>query len=83
MAAKKILDRHLNELTWLTKQEAMTHVNVKSEKVFDEDWKPYLNMYDNGGKGLVFKKAQIDAFMEYRKAISGSPFEMWRPRSIK
>ena len=79
MASKKKLERKIDQMKWLTKQEAMTYVD-KCEAIFDEDWKPYLNQYDNGG-GIVFKKEQIDAFMEHRLAISGMPFSMWKPRT--
>lgn len=81
MASKKKLERKIDQMVWLTKQEAMTYVD-KCESIFDDDWKPYLNQYDNGGT-LMFKKAQIDEFMEHRKAISGMPFSMWRPRTTK
>ena len=81
MASIKKLERKIDQMVWLTEQEAMTYVD-KCQSIFEEDWKPYLNQYDNGGT-LMFKKAQIDEFMEHRKAISGMPFSMWRPRTTK
>lgn len=76
MARTKQLKRELNQLEWLTKQEAMTWVNV-SEEIFNAQWRPFLNMYDNGGKGPMFSKRQIDDFMAHRLAIKGNPFEYW------
>ena len=81
MASKKKLERKIDQMKWLTKQEAMTYVD-KCEVIFDEDWMPYLNRYDNGGT-LMYKKEQIDAFMEHRLAISGMPFSTWSPRISK
>ena len=83
MARMKRLERKIDQLSWLTKQEAMTYVNSNTEEIFNVDWKPYLNIYDGGGKSYLFKKAQIDAFMEKRLAIKGKPFEEWVPRSSK
>ena len=81
MASKKIGERKIDQMSWLTKQEAMTYVNV-SEEIFDTDWRPYLNRYDVGKRSPMYKKAQIDAFMESRLCIKGRPFEEWRPRTI-
>jgi len=78
MASKKKLERKIEQMTWLTKQEAMTYVD-KCESIFDQDWKPFLNQYDNGGS-IVYKKSQIDEFMEFRKVITGMPFTSWMHR---
>ena len=80
MASRRKLERRIDQMGWLTKQEAMTYVD-RGETLFDSQWKPYLNQYDNGGE-LMFKKEQIDAFMEYRKVIEGKSFSEWTPRSI-
>ena len=80
MASKKKLERKIDQMTWLTKQEAMTYVN-RGETLFDDQWKPYLNQYDNGGE-MMFKKEQIDSFMEYRIAVEGRPFNTWSPRTL-
>lgn len=80
MASKKKLERKIDQMVWLTKQEAMTYVD-RCETLFDSQWKPYLNMYDNGGE-MMFKKSQIDEFMEHRKVLTGKPFTEWTPRSI-
>ena len=78
MASKKKLERKIEQMTWLTKQEAMTYVD-KCESIFDQDWKPFLNQYDNGGS-ILYKKSQIDEFMEFRKVITGMPFTAWMHR---
>ena len=75
----KAAEISIGEARWLDKSQAMAWIGVKTEAKFDKDWKPYLNLHDNGGKGGRYDKHQLDAFMEYRKAISGMPFEMWKP----
>jgi hypothetical protein len=80
MCRTKALPRNIAQMDFLTKQETLTYLNV-SDEVFKEEWKPYLNIYDNGGKGPMFKKQQIKDFMEYRKAIQGRPFEDWRHKA--
>lgn len=82
MARTKRLERKLDEVRWLSKQEAITYIDISDDE-FKEDWKPYLNMYDNGGKGPRFNKEQIDQFMEYRKVIDGKPFKEWVPKSLR
>lgn len=77
MASKKAVEIGIGEARWLDKAQAMAWVGVRTESKFDEEWKPYLNIYDNGGKGGRFDKQQLDAFMEHRKAIQGSPFTEW------
>lgn len=82
MARTKRLERKLNEVRWLSKQEAITYIDISDDE-FKEDWKPYLNLYDNGGKGPRYKKDQIDDFMEYRKIVEGRPFDEWVPKSLR
>ena len=77
MASRKAAEISIGEARWLSKAQAMAWVGVQTEAKFDDDWKPYLNLHDNGGKGGRYDKQQIDAFMEYRKAIQGKPFEEW------
>lgn len=78
MASAKAAEIGIGEARWLDKAQAMAWVGVKTEAKFNEDWKPYLNIHDNGGKSGMFDKQQIDAFMEYRKAITGKPFTEWK-----
>lgn len=82
MARAKRLERRLDEVRWLSKQEAITYIDISDDE-FKTDWKPYLNQYDNGSKGARFKKDQIDEFMEHRKIITGKPFEEWQPKSLR
>jgi hypothetical protein len=77
MASRKAAEIGIGEARWLSKSQAMAWVGIQTEAKFDDDWKPYLNLHDNGGKGGRYDKQQIDAFMEYRKAIQGKPFEEW------
>ena len=67
----------IGDARWLNKSQAMAWVGVQTEAKFNEDWAPYLNLHDNGGKGGRYDKKQLDAFMEYRKAITGKPFTEW------
>lgn len=80
MCRTKAMPRNIAEMDYLTKQEALTYLNV-SEEVFVAEWKPYLNIYDNGGRGTMYKKQQIKDFMEYRCQIKGQPFEAWRHKA--
>ena len=82
MASAKAAEIGIGEARWLSKAQAMAWVGVKTEENFNTDWRPYLNLYDNGGKGGRYDKKQIDAFMESRLCIKGRPFEEWRPRTI-
>lgn len=81
MASKKRLERRISEIDFLTEQEAMTYVDV-NESIFKTDWKPYLNLHNNGKLNeLLYDKAQIAAFMRYRKVIEGRAWETWTPRT--
>ena len=77
MASKKRLERRISEMDFLTEQEVMTYVDV-NQTIFEKEWMPYLNRYDNGKKKeLMYDKAQVAAFFRFRKAIEGRPFEEW------
>ena len=82
MARTKRLEHKLDEVRWLSKQEAITYIDICDDE-FKTDWRPYLNQYDNGSKGARFDKRQIDNFMEHRKIITGKPFEEWVPKSLR
>ena len=77
MARTKRLPRILSQVDYITKQEAMTLLDVPDE-VFKEDWQPFLNQYYVGSRSMRFSKAQIYAFVEYRCAIKGRSFEEWK-----
>ena len=65
----------IGEARWLSKAQAMAWVGVQTEATFDEQWKPYLNIYCNGGKGGRYDKRQIDAVMERRLQIKGDEYK--------
>ena len=74
MASKKAAHISIDQARWIDKSQAMAWVGVKTEAKFDEEWKPYLNLYNNGGKGGVYDKQQIDRVMEQRVEIKGQPY---------
>ena len=74
MASKKAAHISIDQARWIDKAQAMAWVGVKTEAKFDEEWKPYLNLYNNGGKGGVYDKLQIDRVMEQRVEIKGQPY---------
>ena len=80
MARTKALPRDIAKMDFLTKQEAVTYINV-SDDVFKDEWQPYLNIYDNGGRGPMYKKQQIIDFFEYRCSIKGRSFEEWHHKN--
>ena len=82
MARTKRLERNLAQVDYITKQEAMTLLDIPDE-VFKADWQPYLNIYDVGARGPRYSKAQLNAFVEYRKQIEGLPFEQWKHKSTR
>ena len=69
MSRVKASDITIGEARWLTKPQAMAWVNVKTEEVWNNLWRPYLNLYGNGGKVGVYDKRQIDRLMEQRIEI--------------
>ena len=69
MARVKASEITIGEARWLTKPQAMAWVNVKTEEIWNNLWRPYLNLYDNGGKVGVYDKLQIDRLMEQRIVI--------------
>ena len=76
MARTKRLERDLAQVDYITKQEAMTLLDVPDE-VFKEEWQPFLNLYDVGCRSPRYSKSQMYAFVEYRCSIKGRPFEEW------
>lgn len=74
MASCKAIEISMADRRWMNKAQAMAWVGVKTEAKFDEEWKPYLNLYNNGGKGGVYDKLQIDRVMEQRVEIKGQPY---------
>jgi hypothetical protein len=69
MSRVKASEITIGEARWLTKAQAMAWVNVKTEEVWNNLWRPYLNLYGNGGKASVYDKRQIDRLMEQRIEI--------------
>lgn len=65
----KAADISIGEARWLTKAQAMAWVGVKTEEVWNAEWRPRLNLYGNGGKGGMYDKMQIDRVMESRIQI--------------
>ena len=80
MARTKRLERNLAQVDYITKQEAMTLLDVPDE-VFKEEWQPFLNLYDVGCRSPRYSKAQMYAFVEYRCSIKGRPFEEWHHKN--
>ena len=74
MASRKAAHISIDQARWIDKAQAMAWVGVKTEAKFDEEWKPYLNLYNNGGKGGVYDKQQIDRVMEQRVEIKGQEY---------
>ena len=69
MSRVKASEITIGEARWLTKAQAMAWVNVKTEEIWNNLWRPYLNLYCNGGKVGVYDKRQIDRLMEQRIEI--------------
>ena len=74
MASCKAIEISMADRRWMNKAQAMAWVGVKTEATFNEQWAPYLNLYNNGGKGGMYDKQQIDRLMEQRVAIKGQPY---------
>ncbi len=58
-----------DQMDFITTDEAMALLHIKTEATFNKEWKMKLHWYSSGTKNILFEKKEILSLMRKKRCI--------------